>query len=68
LKRILQFAPQFIGLVVEALRHQDDVHDIPGTARAQVGFALQNLAHDELESHAPLVSVYLAALDWLMWK
>ena len=50
LQRLLHLAAQPVRLIVQALRHQDDIHDVLRPGRAEVRLPLHDLAGDQLQA------------------
>ncbi len=49
----LHFRAELVRLVVQPLRHQDDVHDVLRAGRAEIRLALQDFARDQLKPFGP---------------
>ncbi|MHC4061743.1 MAG: hypothetical protein ACYSR6_09065 [Planctomycetota bacterium] len=52
----LDLDAELIRLVVQALRHQDHVNNVPRARRAEIGLSLHYLTNYELESHQQILS------------
>jgi hypothetical protein len=51
----LELAAQHIRRIVQALRHQHDIHDIPTAGRTQIRLPLHHFAYHEFQPHGGIV-------------